>query len=56
MAGVNQPTKVRVENGHAYVTFASSFDANLAFQSNISYDSGNPMDIQTVEQFRQTKI
>lgn len=55
-AGVNQPRSVKVENGHAYITFSSRIDANLASRSRICYENGGAMEIQSVEQFRQTNI
>jgi len=50
-AGVNAPVNIEMQDGHAIVSFISSFDANLALRSRLSQ-----MEVRTVEQFRQTKI
>jgi len=50
-AGVNAPVNIQLQDGHAIVSFNSSFDANLALRSRLSQ-----MEVRTVEQFRQTKI
>lgn len=52
-AGVSAPASVKVENGHAYVTFHSQQDA-LASRSQLNHRG--EVQIQSVEQFRQTKI
>jgi len=62
-AGVSAPASVKVENGHAYVTFSSQQEANLASRSQLNRSDkqfhlqfGGEVQIQSVEQFRQTKI
>jgi len=62
-AGLNLPKSVKVENGHAYVTFSSQQDANLASRSRLNRPDnqfhlqfGGELQMQSVEQFRQTKI
>merc|ERR1712038_1591646 len=56
------PASVKVENGHAYVTFRSQQDANLASRSELNRPDnqfhllpGGELQVQSVEQFRQTK-
>jgi len=62
-AGVSAPASVKVENGHAYVTFSSQQEANLASRSQLNRSDkqvhlqfGGEVQIQSVEKFRQTKI
>jgi hypothetical protein len=62
-AGLTFPTSVKVENGHAYVTFSSQQDANLASRRGLNRPDnqfhlqlGGEVRMQSVEQFRQTKI